>query len=85
LKYFKDKKAKLEENRRIYQKVLAEHQPYLVSDLAVNGKDLIRIGFKPGRELGDMLKLLLEEVLIRSELNRRDYLLMRAKELRKKR
>lgn len=33
------------------------------SDLAVNGKDLIKLGYKEGRALGDLLKLIEENVL----------------------
>ena len=83
MKYFKDKKTRLTECRTIYETVLSEHQPYLLSDLAVGGKDLIRIGFRPGKELGDVLRALLDEILIHPEKNRQDYLLPRAKELRR--
>ena len=54
-----------------------------MSDLAVSGRDLIRIGFRPGKELGDVLKALLDEILLHPEKNRQDYLLPRARELRK--
>ena len=50
--------------------------------LAVNGKDLIAAGLQPGRELGDILKQLLDEVLENPEKNEKDYLISRAKELR---
>ncbi len=83
MKFFNDKKKKLDETVEIYKSVLSEHQPYMVSDLAVNGKDLIKIGYKPGRSLGDCLKKLLDEVIIKPELNRREYLISRAKELRR--
>lgn len=33
------------------------------SDLAINGKDLIKLGYKEGRALGDLLKLIEENVL----------------------
>jgi len=83
IKFFRDKKRKLEETFEIYKKVLAENQPFTISDLTVNGKDLIKIGYKPGRVLGDCLKIMLEEVIINPELNRREYLLSRAKEIKK--
>lgn len=85
VKYFNEKKKKLVETYEIYKLVLAENQPYNISDLIVNGRDLIKIGFKPGRELGDTLKRLLDEVIINPDLNRREYLLERARELKKKR
>lgn len=83
MQYFEEKKARLTECRRLYRQVLSEHQPYLLSDLAVGGRDLIRIGFRPGKELGDVLKALLDEILLHPEKNRQDYLLPRARELRK--
>lgn len=83
--FFPEKKRKLDEVRRVYEKVLAEGQPYQLSQLVVNGRDLIKLGFKAGREIGDTLKYLLNEVIISPELNTRDYLLKRARELKKKR
>ncbi len=82
--FFPDKKHKLDEVRRIYETVLAEGQPYLMSHLVVNNRDLTKLGFKAGREIGDTLKVLLGEVIINPELNTREYLLKRARELRKK-
>lgn len=83
-KYLSDKLARIESVRKVYENVLAEGQPYMLSDLVVNGRDLIKLGFKAGREIGDTLKILLGEVLISPELNTREYLLKRAKEIRRK-
>ena len=41
------------------------------------------IGYKQGRDIGDALKALLDEVIIKPELNTRAYLIKRAKEMRK--
>ena len=84
-RYLREKLLRINEVRRIYQDVLAEGQPYLAADLVVNGRDLIKLGFRAGREIGDTLRALLDEVLINPELNNREYLLQRAKELRRKR
>lgn len=43
--------------------------------LAVNGQDLIRAGVKPGKEMGEILKMLLNRVLEQPELNDREKLL----------
>ena len=83
--FLPDKLARVQEVRRIYREILAEGQPYLVSDLVINGRDLIKLGFKAGREIGDILRLLLDAVLVNPALNQREYLLGRARELRKKR
>lgn len=84
MKYFREKKRKLDEIHDIYKRILAECQPYTVTGLAVNGKDLIKLGYRPGRSLGDCLKRLLDEVIINPELNRREYLISRAREMKKK-
>ncbi len=85
LKFLPEKLAKLNEVRVIYRKVLAERQPYLASDMVVNGRDLIKLGFRAGREIGDTLHTLLDEVLMNPSLNNREYLLGRARQLRRKR
>lgn len=81
--HFPEKKSRIESAYNIYREILAEHQPYLVSHLAVNGKDLIRIGYRPGREIGDTLKKLIDEVIINPELNNREYLLKAAKDYKR--
>lgn len=83
-KHFPDKQKKIEAVYNIYKEILAEGQPYLVSDLVVNGRDLIKIGYRPGRAIGDTLKTLIDEVIINPELNNREYLLKKAAELRRK-
>lgn len=85
MKYFQDKLNKLNEIRRIYQKIIAERHPYKISDLAINGRDLNKLGFRAGHEIGDTLLKLLEEVLIDPGLNTREYLIMRARLHKKKR
>ena len=82
-RYLPDKLNKLNDVRKIYQKVIAELQPYKITDLAVNGRDLNKLGFRPGHEIGDTLQTLLEEVFIDPALNNREYLIMRAKQCRK--
>lgn len=84
-KFLDDKLSKLHAVYDQCQRIIAERQPYQVSHLQINGRDLIKLGFKAGREIGDMLKLLLDEVLIDPSLNSRDYLIKRAIILKKKR
>lgn len=83
-KFLEDKLNKLNDVRVIYRKILSERQPYMISDLVINGRDLIKIGFRAGREIGDTLRALLDEVLINPKLNNREYLMMRARQLKKK-
>ncbi len=64
------------------QKIIVnENQCLKISDLAINGKDLIRLGVMPGPELGRILKQIMEMVFDDPELNERDRLMELAKEL----
>ncbi len=56
-------------------------QPHRLADLAVDGSDLIGLGFSEGPELGRALQTLLAEVVEDPERNRRERLLSRAREL----
>lgn len=81
--YLDAKLEKLIEARDIYRTVVAEHQPYTMADLLINGRDLIKLGYKAGREIGDTLRQLLDEVILNPALNDREYLLRRAKQLKR--
>ena len=65
----------------LYDKVVEERQCVSLKELAIDGKDLIRLGMKPGKELGSCLQRLLEEVLEDPERNTKEYLTERAKRL----
>jgi poly(A) polymerase/tRNA nucleotidyltransferase (CCA-adding enzyme) len=56
--------------------------PHRLRDLAVDGSDLIAVGFPAGPQLGRVLDELLDAVVEEPALNSRDRLLARAKELR---
>lgn len=84
LKFLDEKLDKIQAVYNIYQRVLAEGQPFHTSHLQINGRDLLKLGFKTGREVGDTLKLLLDEVVIDPKLNTRDYLVKRARSLKKR-
>ena len=58
--------------------VRASRAPSTVGDLAVNGGDLLAIGFR-GREIGEVLKALLEAVLEDPEKNTKEILLSMAR------
>ncbi len=64
----------------IYIKILERGQCTNLKQLEVDGKDLISIGYKPGKELGKTLNKLLALVLKSPELNRKDILIEKAKE-----
>jgi hypothetical protein len=54
--------------------------PHQLRDLAIDGNDLIELGFRPGPQLGRILHDLLDAVVDEPALNTRDELLARAKE-----
>ena len=56
-------------------------RPHRLADLAVDGTDLIQVGFTEGPELGRVLRALLAEVVEEPERNEREHLLRRAREL----
>jgi tRNA nucleotidyltransferase (CCA-adding enzyme) len=73
---------KLEQVARFREVVNGElGSPHRLSDLAIDGTDLIALGYEPGPELGSTLKLLLAEVVEDPSLNRPDALRQRAVEL----
>jgi tRNA nucleotidyltransferase (CCA-adding enzyme) len=55
--------------------------PHRIRDLAIDGNDLIVVGFAPGPALGRALSALLEDVITEPELNTRPELLRRAEAL----
>jgi tRNA nucleotidyltransferase (CCA-adding enzyme) len=65
--------------REDVKKILENGEPFTVNQLKISGEDLIKLGFKPGKELGIVLKDLLEKVMERPEINNRETLLNLAK------
>lgn len=55
--------------------IINNNEPIYIKDLAINGEDLIKSGIKPGVELGKILNELLDMVIEKPELNKRDTLL----------
>lgn len=72
-----------EEILQVMQEILEakEHREecFSLKDLAINGNDLIQIGYKPGRELGQCLNELLNKVIDGLVENHRGILLAEAK------
>ena len=55
--------------------MVREGPPLRLEDLAVDGRDLIGLGLKPGPRFGQILQRLMDEVLKDPELNTREQLL----------
>lgn len=47
----------------VLQQVLDEESAFSLKDLAINGKDLIAAGYKPGPQMGELLNSLLDAVI----------------------
>lgn len=63
------------------EKVLSEEQPLQIGDLDINGYDLMELGFKQGKVIGDILNKLLDIVINNPELNQRELLVEKVKEM----
>lgn len=59
----RDRLGYLDRLEKTARKIIAENACFSLKDLAINGSDLIEMGFKPGKEIGVILKNLLEEVI----------------------
>ena len=70
-----EKQERLDKVKEAYEIILKEHQCVSLKTRAVTGKDLIEAGYKPGREIGETLNRLLEEVLVAPEKNQKEILL----------
>ena len=72
---FRERKLKrLAKWQELYAQILQRQECVSLKTLAVTGSDLIALGMKPGKELGDTLQELLELVLDQPECNTKEYL-----------
>ena len=67
------------EIRRLLDEIRAENACLTLRDLAIDGRDLMAIGFRPGPALGQCLDRLLSQVLDETLPNERDALLQAAR------
>lgn len=66
----------------LYRETIEKSQCVKLADLAVNGRDLMELGYPKGRVIGEILQCLLDQVLDHPEANRREVLLEVARQLR---
>ena len=77
--YLRERKLKnLDDIEILYAKIKEAKQCVSLKELAVSGSDLIAIGIKPGKEIGEILNRLLEMVIEDPELNQKEILLKKA-------
>lgn len=72
---------KVDNIEKILEEVLQEDECFSLKDLAVNGKDLMDIGYKAGKELGNTLNELLQLVIDGECPNEKEKLLDVAKSM----
>ena len=70
-----EKLAKIDEVSKIFDGIIERGECLSLKDLAVNGKDLIEHGIKPGKEMGEILEHFLEMVIANPSLNEKEILL----------
>ena len=76
--FLEHKLTALEATKQLHREVLKRGDCVSLKQLAVNGKDLIEMGAKPGKEIGEILEKLLEEVLNHPEKNKKEILMQQA-------
>ena len=74
-----EKLERIHKVKVIYEQIIEEKQCFSIRNLAVNGKDLIAIGVTQGKRIGEILNILLEDVLEEPSHNTKEYLLELAK------
>ena len=67
--------------RELYHEILSKKECVELKELMINGKDLIELGFKPGKIMGQVLGELLVSVLKEPELNTKEKLSLMAEEI----
>ena len=72
-----EKQEKIDRIREMYEGIVERGDCLSLKTLTVNGSDLVGLGIKPGREVGDILEQMFEEVLDVPSHNDREYLISR--------
>ncbi|NLK44802.1 MAG: HD domain-containing protein [Tissierellia bacterium] len=62
------------------KEIIERKEPYSTKHLAINGDDLIKLGYNEGRIIGEILNYLLKRVLEDPDLNEKEKLIQIAKE-----
>jgi len=70
----KNKSIEMEKAEQNIKEIFQKKPPISIRDLAINGKDLIDLGYKEGKQLGLVLKELLNLVLEKPALNNKKIL-----------
>ncbi len=74
-----ESRAAIEAQRGFFEEIVKDMECIAITDLKINGKDLLALGVPQGKEIGRILGILFDEVVEKPELNDRDILLDRVK------
>ncbi len=74
----KEKLDYIDRYEQLYKVMKEKGDCISLKQLAVTGRDMIALGIKPGRQIGEILALLLEQVMKEPGKNERTYLLEQA-------
>ena len=77
--YDSDRLTKIDTIEQLLNSILEAKECFTVRELAIGGNDLIAIGYKPGKELGQLLSELLQLVIDNVLVNSKEELLAAAK------
>ena len=75
--------AHMDQVEAIWKKILGKGDCLSLKHLQIDGRDLIRDGMRPEKEIGRVLQALLDDVLADPSHNRKEYLLSESRKLRK--
>ena len=76
------KEQVLYETKRLFDEFIEEKNCLSIKELKINGKDLMDMGVPQGKEIGEILSWLLDQVLEQPVLNERETLTAMVKEKR---
>lgn len=76
--FLREKKLKyVDDYEAAYQKIMSDGDCLSLKQLAVSGNDLIKAGVQPGKQIGEVLERMLQDVLEVPEYNQKTVLLKR--------
>ncbi|OYO51411.1 tRNA nucleotidyltransferase (CCA-adding enzyme) [Lachnotalea glycerini] len=67
---------------KLYYEICKDEECVSLKTLAITGKDLISLGIKPGKQIGDILNELLAEVIDHPNRNHYEYLINKAVQMK---
>lgn len=73
--FYEERYVQLEKVKCEIDQIISEKQCFNIQDLKIDGRDLIMLGIKQGKEIGATLNQLLDIVIDNPELNKKDKLI----------